>query len=90
MQYLLSHDLINATFELVAGGVSTINVYKLWKDKKISGVHWAPTGFFTLWGFWNLIYYSHLEQPLSFFGGLAMVTVNLAWLGLVWRYRHNA
>jgi len=81
-------DLTNAGFELVAGLVSSINVFKLMKDKKISGVHWAPTTFFTLWGFWNMILYSHLSLWFSFFGGLSMVIVNVTWLALVWRYRN--
>lgn len=81
-------DLINGGFEVVAGAVSSINVIKLMKDKKVSGVHWAPTLFFTTWGFWNMFLYSHLNLWFSFFGGLSMVVVNMAWLGLVWRYRN--
>lgn len=81
-------DAINGTFELVAGWVSTINISALLKSKKVQGVHWAPTAFFSAWGVWNLFYYPILGQWVSFVGGIGIVVSNLIWLGLAWRYRN--
>ena len=74
-------DLINGLFEGLGALFLLQNVLRLHKDKIVRGVHWLPTSFFMLWGYWNLFYYPHLNQWLSFFGGLAIVIVNTVWLG---------
>ncbi len=79
-------DIINGCFELLGGILNFINVYRVYKDKKLSGVSLIPTLFFTLWGFWNLYYYPHLNQWWSFFGGLIIVIANLAWVALAIYY----
>lgn len=86
---MFAPDLINASFEGLAGVVSLTNVRALWRAKRIQGVHWGPTTFFTAWGLWNLFYYPHLGQWASFVGGLSIVLVNAMWLALVWRFRAN-
>jgi len=68
-------DLINGSFELLGSFVLLTNVVKLHKDKHIAGVHWSPTLFFALWGIWNAFYYPHLEQWISFSGGLSKNSV---------------
>jgi hypothetical protein len=79
-------DLINALFESVSGAMLWINVFQILKDKSVRGVHWLPTLFFTVWGYWNLFYYPHLNQWLSFAGGLIMVAGNTTWMFLIFRY----
>jgi len=76
-------DIINASFEGIAGLLIWLNVLRLHKDKKIQGVHWLPTTVFVMWGFWNLYYYPHLSQYLSFIGGLLVVSANTVWLGQI-------
>jgi hypothetical protein len=73
-------DLINGSFEIFGGFILLINVFKMYKDRCLKGVHWGPVVFFTAWGFWNLFYYPHLDQWLSFVGGLFIVSVNFVWL----------
>lgn len=79
-------DFINGCFELCGGFLILLNVISLYRDKEIKGVHWAPTLFFTSWGFWNTLYYSHLDQWLSLTGGLVLVIVNAIWLGQIAYY----
>lgn len=79
-------DLINGLFELVAGVLSSMNVRAIYRDRGYSGVHWLPTALFSSWGLWNLYYYPHLDQWLSFFGGLSICGVNLTWLYLAFYY----
>jgi hypothetical protein len=79
-------DLINGTFEALGAMILVINIFRLVKDKCIKGVSWLPVAFFSAWGLWNLYYYPHLEQWLSFIGGIGIVTANIVWLTLVFYY----
>lgn len=76
----MNMDIVNGSFELIGALVLMLNVKALYKDKKVQGIHWGSTLFFSLWGIWNLIYYPSLDQWFSFAGGLAIVTVNTTWL----------
>jgi hypothetical protein len=82
-------DLINGLFELLGGFALWDNVKRIRKDKQVRGVNWKVTLFFTAWGFWNLFYYPHLDQWLSFVGGLNIFTANFVWLVFAMRYRHE-
>jgi len=86
----VSPDLFNGAFEALGAAMLLLNVRQLWRDRRVQGVHWAPTVFFVAWGAWNLFYYPHLGQWFSFFGGLGVVLANLAWIGsLVWFSRRG-
>jgi uncharacterized membrane protein YfcA len=80
-------DLANGCFELVGGFMILLNCLKLYRDKKVLGVSLLPTLFFTSWGLWNLFYYPHLGQWLSFTGGLLIAAANFVWLYLALYYR---
>jgi len=73
-------DTINGCFEALGAGTLSANVWMLWLHKEIRGIHYGPTVYFTLWGFWNLFYYPSLHQWMSFMGGVAIATVNVVWL----------
>lgn len=81
-------DAINGTFEGGGSLLVLLNVYRLWKDKKVMGVSMIPAAFWTLWGYWNLYYYPHLNQWWSFTGGLGVVFGNSAWLALALYYTY--
>lgn len=85
----MSPDSINGLFELLGAGAIWLSVRKLREDKKVRGFHWGQLGFFTSWGIWNLYYYPHLDQWLSFVGGLAVVGVNITYLAHIYMYRKN-
>lgn len=79
-------DLINGAFE-VFGGLFILNHCRvLFKDKLVKGVSVLSTSFFFLWGLWNLFYYPHLDQWLSFLGGLVIVSANCLWVGMMIYY----
>jgi hypothetical protein len=80
-------DTINGAFEGFAGFLIYMNVLRLRRDKMVRGVLSWVTWVYTAWGFWNLFYYPHLEQWLSFAGGLFIVSGNFAWCYYAWRYR---
>lgn len=73
-------DLINGAFEFFGGIALWRNVLQLYRDKTVRGVHWSSTGFFMLWGYWNLFYYPHLDQWWSFAGGVSIVIALTTWL----------
>ncbi|HXK36572.1 MAG TPA: hypothetical protein VJ553_03240 [Candidatus Paceibacterota bacterium] len=78
-------DLINGTFEMLGGVATYMNCWQLHKDKEVKGVIWWLTAFYITWGVWNLYYYPHLDQWLSLYGGLVIVSGNVVWiLQVVW------
>jgi hypothetical protein len=79
-------DAVNGSFELVGGFAVLLHCWKLYKDKQIKGVSWLASLFFTLWGYWNLYYYPHLEQWLSLFGGTVIVAGNTMWVAMMLYY----
>jgi len=81
-----TQDLINAGFECSAGILLWMNVIKLYKDKVLRGVAITPTLVFTLWGYWNLYYYPHLNQTLSFLAGILVTIANTTWVVLAIHY----
>ena len=83
------NDIVNGLFELVGSILVWTNVYKLHKDKKISGIFWPVTAFFATWGFWNLYYYPSLGQMWSFYGGLILVVGNTIWVIMAVYYKRN-
>ena len=85
----MSADLINACFEFFGGFFLWKNVYTLFKDKMVRGIHWVPTTFFFTWGLWNLYYYPHLDQWWSFAGGINIMIPNAVWIYLMYKYRKN-
>jgi hypothetical protein len=82
-------DLINGAFELFGGLAIFGHARALYRDKEVKGVSTTATGFFTAWGLWNLFYYPHLGQWLSFAGGLVIVSGNLVWIGLLLYYKRR-
>ena len=84
-------DLINSLFELIGAGFICLSIIKLHKDKQVKGVSWIHIAFFTSWGYWNMYYYPHLNQWLSFYGGLTIIMANSFWtcqiLFYSWRNR---
>ena len=73
-------DTINAAFEFVGAAFTWGNFLKLRKEKEIRGVYWPTFAFFLLFGIWNLIFYSSLNQPLSTIAGAILCGGNLAWV----------
>ena len=82
-------DLINGSFECFGGTLLCINIYRLLRDKQVRGISLIPVIFFTLWGYWNLFYYPHLNQWVSFFGGILVVLANTMWVLMAIYYKRN-
>jgi hypothetical protein len=80
-------DIGNSAF--ITGGalVTTLNIWAIYRDKKVSGVSIWPAIWFIAWGIWNLFYYHHLKQPYSWWVEVAIVLSNVIWLGLVGYYK---
>ncbi len=79
-------DIVNGLYESGGGLMNMLNVFALYKDKKVSGVRILPQAFFTSWGIWNLYYYPHLNQWASFTGGILIVVANILWVALAIYY----
>jgi hypothetical protein len=83
---LISNDIINALFELTGGVLLFVNVWRLYRDKKIRGISILPVIVFTAWGFWNLYFYPSVGCVYSFLAGIIVVTANAIWLAQVFYY----
>lgn len=79
-------DAINGGFEIGGAAAQLLSIRALMRSRHLEGVSWTATAFFSGWGMWNLFYYPHLGQTLSFLGGAALVCVNLTWVALALRY----
>jgi hypothetical protein len=75
-----SPDLINGLIELAGAWFTWRNAWQLMRDRKLCGVYWPTTVFFTVWGVWNLFFYPSLGQWFSFYAGILLVIGNAAWL----------
>jgi len=87
MMQILYPDLINGGFEALAGFFVLNHCRVLYAQKAVRGVSAISTSYFTLWGIWNLYYYPALNQPISFFGGLFVVTANILHVAMMLYYR---
>jgi hypothetical protein len=85
---LISMDAINGLFELSAGFFVLNHCRVLHAHKQVRGVSLTSSGFFLIWGVWNMYYYPALNQPLSFYGGVFVVAANAFYLGMMLRYRN--
>lgn len=80
-------DAVNGSFEFLAAIAILNHCRVLYAAKRFEGVSLMSTGFFWAWGVWNCYYYPHLDQWLSFAGGIAIMSANFLWLGLMLHYR---
>lgn len=79
-------DAINGAYELCGGFFLLASCLRLLKDKEVKGISIAASAFFTSWGYWNLWYYPHLNQWLSFMGGILIVIANTWWVSMAIYY----
>ena len=77
----MNADRINAVLEHSGVLFALLNLKILVDDLGVvRGVSIIAIVFFTLWGFWNLYYYRHLNQLESAFAAFGLVIANCAWL----------
>ena len=83
-------DVANAGFEFFGGVFMAANVLKLHADKRVRGVYWPATLFFTSWGWWNIYYYAALAQWWSWGAGLFLSAVSTFYLAQMIYYVRRA
>lgn len=86
-------DLINGVFEAGLACFIVKGILKLRVDKCVQGFYWPTVLWTSAWGLYNLYFYPSLGQWWSFWGGVFVVSFNIAWLGHVyyyWRQRCSA
>jgi len=83
----MNYDLINSLFEAFSSLFIFNHCRVLLKQKAVSGVSVLSVGFFAIWGVWNMFYYSHLNQILSFYFGMLVIVSNATYVILILRYR---
>jgi hypothetical protein len=86
----MTPDHINAAFEGAAAIILWLNVRRLWRDRELKGVSVLPTCLYFVWCIWNLYYYAHLDQMLSWWAGWGVGAANLSWVCLALWFRRKA
>lgn len=76
-------DVVNGAFEAFGAWSVWANVKRLRRDRDVKGIVWQFTIVWWLWGVWNLYYYAHLSQFVSWAAGVVLVVGNAVWL-IVW------
>jgi hypothetical protein len=79
-------DLINGLFETCGSLAVFENVRVLYKHKVVRGSSLKVSVFFTTFGLWNLYYYAHLSQWISWSGGAVLCIGNLSWFSMAAYY----
>lgn len=80
-------DIVNSGFHLGAAIFTFLNCYTLYKEKEVKGVNVFTTVFMVLWGLWNLYYFKALNQPFTWYMNIAILSANVLWVSLVFKYR---
>lgn len=82
-------DLVNSCFEIVGGFAVWLNVKHIYEHKYAAGVDWRFVLAMSAWGWWNLYFYSNLNQWISFYSCWMLGLGNLVWVILYFIYRNN-
>lgn len=82
----MTPDKINGTFELLGSVFIMLSIWKLYRDKLVRGISWWHVGFFSAWGYWNIYYYSSLDQWWSWSAGILLAFTNTAYLIMLLYY----
>lgn len=85
----MTADFVNAAFEMLASVFILNHARALWKSKQAHGISLLSTAFFASWGVWNIFYYPHIGQDLSFYAGIAVLAANCVWIALIWKLRRE-
>lgn len=83
----MTPDIINASFEFIAAFMLARNCWFTYKAKGTKGISIASSVFFALWGYWNIFYYPHLGQMISFYAGIMVTAINSVWVIQMIYYR---
>jgi uncharacterized membrane protein YfcA len=81
-------DCINGSYEAIGGAFLLINCLRLYKDKEVKGITLSAAFFFSTWSWWNLYYYPHLNQWMSFYGALLIAASNTLWIAMAIYYTY--
>jgi uncharacterized membrane protein YfhO len=85
----MTPDMINGTFELVGAFLVGNHCRVIMKEKEVRGVSVFSTAIFTVWGLWNIYFYSNLDQWCSFYGSLLLMAVNSTYVLMLLHYRNK-
>jgi len=80
--------MVNGGFEVVGAFLVLNHIRVAFKDKKMMGISLVSQIIFTIWGLWNIVWYSYLNTPLSFAGSLLLMAMNAWWTWLMIYYNY--
>lgn len=66
------------------------NIAAIQRDRQVRGVSVFTVLFFTVWGFWNVYYYPHLNQIYSGMIAGCLAVGNLVYFSLILKYKDKS
>jgi hypothetical protein len=72
----MTPDGINGAFEVIGSVAVWANFCAVVKDRGYAGTRWPMMVFFMSWGMWNLYFYPHLGQAISFYASWSLSLAN--------------
>jgi hypothetical protein len=82
-------DLVNGSLEVACSVMLWFDVRALVRDRSVQGVSLLARFFFWGWSIWNLWWYPHLGQTLSFAGAVAVMLPQTIWVFLLIKWRQR-
>lgn len=80
-------DKTNAFFEAIGALLVWSNVFRLRRDKVVTGSNWWVTGYWVFLGTWFCFYYFQVGHYLSLVVQATIAAGNLTWLTLLLYYK---
>ncbi len=81
-------DWINSAFVLCAVAMAWLDAWRVYSGEvRLSGIGWPTAFLLTIWPAWDLVFYSYLNQWVSFFVCTLLFSGRLLWLLLLWQGR---
>lgn len=82
-------DTLNALFEVSAGFFILFSILRLHREKSAAGVSVVTIVFFSVWGYWNLLYYPSVGHWWSFTGAAGVALANTVYALMILRQRRR-
>lgn len=82
-------DAINGGIELCGTAAVLASARRVCRDRGARGVHPTHVAYGLAVNYWSVYYYLHIDQPISFWCGVAFAAAITVWAWLIWKHRED-
>lgn len=80
-------DAINGSIEMLGACAVLASAQRVCRDGGARGVHPSHVVYTLAVNYWSVYYYDHIQQPISFWCGVAFAATVTLWGVLIWKHR---